>query len=209
VEWDGLDGGANDVQHYYISKTEDGFAIGEPIVFGAGTDEYDDYGVAYGHLYSYQITAKDGENYSSVCGPIIVDLTNIPEDISGVGVTAGSPMTGDIAARIGAPGTFEEFAETGFGASGALKRSNVISCKPNPVTGTATFEITPPTPTRAKLDVYDLSGRRINTLLDGEVSGKETVAWEANVINGIYLYRLTLDNQTLTGKFIVSKGSGR
>jgi hypothetical protein len=199
---DGLDGGANDVQHYYISKLEDGFAMGEPITLDAGTEEHDDYGVAYGHIYTYNIVAKDSENYSAVCGPIVVDLTDIPGDSSII--SAGTPMTPDIAARPGAPGAFEKFAETGFGASGAEKRSKVITCKPNPVMGTATFTINLAAGGPARLDVYDISGRRVATVLDRAVSaGGDSVTWTPTVTAGIYVYVLEARGQQYLGKVAV------
>jgi hypothetical protein len=113
-------------------------------------------------------------------------------------------MTPDIAARPGAPGAFEKFAETGFGASGAEKRSKVITCKPNPVMGTATFTINLAAGGPARLDVYDISGRRVATVLDRAVSaGGDSVTWTPTVTAGIYVYVLEARGQQYLGKVAV------
>jgi hypothetical protein len=201
----GYDSGANDVENYYVYKAIDGGWLGEPIaVLDPGTDYFDDSGVDYGHLYEYEITAKDSENYSEPC-PITVDLTG---DTGDGRVIAGTslPFGADVGHNpYAAPNTSAPAFESGWGASGN-KVSRVITCKPNPVTGTATFTITLPAAAAVRLDVYDIAGRCVDTVLERTVSaGGEAVTWTPAVPNGIYIYRLETPTRTYCGRVAVAR----
>ncbi|HUV87795.1 MAG TPA: T9SS type A sorting domain-containing protein, partial [bacterium] len=77
---------------------------------------------------------------------------------------------------------------------------------PNPVTGTATFTITPPQPTRVKLEIFDLAGRKVDTVFDDYVTtAGATAAWTANVTPGLYLYALETESGKHIGKVVVSR----
>ena len=205
----GLDAGANDVQYYDIWREVDGNAPCLPhAVLEAGTSEFDDLDVEYGHFYDYTIFAKDGENSSEGCGPIYIDMNSHP-GFDGDG--------GSLASAPGGPSALEPyydpsggslaapFAVTGRGA-GRTKAARVITCKPNPVTGTATFTITLPTACPVKLDVYDLSGRRVDTVLDKTArAGGEAVLWQPRVPTGVYIYRLETPGRQYSGKVVVAR----
>jgi hypothetical protein len=167
--------------------------------------EYVDWDVSYGNIYYYTIYALDGEpNYSEGAGPVIADLTQIP---GGDSVLAGawSPTGRDAVYNPYAGGASAPTVEAGWGAS-RTKTSRVITCKPNPVTGTATFTITLPKPSRVTLNVYDLAGRKVDTVLDGPVpAGGEAVTWTPAVPNGIYLYRLETPARTYAGRVAVAR----
>jgi hypothetical protein len=55
------------------------------------------------------------------------------------------------------------------------------------------------------LDVFDVAGRRMATLVDRiEDAGSRSVTWKASdAPSGIYLYRFTAGAQSLTGRMIV------
>ena len=63
-----------------------------------------------------------------------------------------------------------------------------------------------------KLDIFDLLGRRLRTLVDGEKRpGTHRVSWDGMdhkgdaVSTGVYLYRLEADNYQQTNKMILLK----
>jgi hypothetical protein len=142
----------------------------------------------------------DSENSSTTCGPLVVDLTNVgdPTGFDYIAAPFGTDFgPGSIASPTG---------EVGFGASGAEKRSKVITCKPNPVTGTATFTINLATGGPANLDVYDVSGRKVATVLDRNVTaGGDSVTWRPTVAAGIYVYVLEADGRHYVGKVAVAR----
>lgn len=84
--------------------------------------------------------------------------------------------------------------------------------RPNPTSGDATVGFTLPQATHVSLAVYDLNGRRLRTLFDGEqVAGPHRVAWDAKdaegglVANGVYFVRLTTREFTDVRKVTIAK----
>jgi hypothetical protein len=77
---------------------------------------------------------------------------------------------------------------------------------PNPVTFNASLGFSVPTTGRIELAVYDVSGRMIETLLDGSVeAGEHSVSWTPGVAiaNGVYFIRLSAESGTLTRQAMV------
>ena len=206
----GLDAGANDVETYVITKCVSG-GYPELIYFypyTAGNDvEYWDYDVSYGKIYYYTLYAWDGENPSEEVGPLVANLAHppppggdslafLPPGISGGGAYA--PYGGDAFAAAG-------LVDSAWGAS-RTKPAKVVTCKPNPVTGTATFTITLPTSTQVRLDVYDLCGRKVDTVLAKRLeAGGESVVWQPRVANGVYIYKLETPSKQYGGKVVVAR----
>ena len=71
---------------------------------------------------------------------------------------------------------------------------------PNPFNPATTIGFELPMPTEVRLDVYDMTGRQLSTLVNGVYpSGYHTVHWNAiSLPTGIYVYRLTTDGKTIT-----------
>ncbi len=77
---------------------------------------------------------------------------------------------------------------------------------PNPFNPSTTIDFTTNVATRARLEIYDLLGRQVRTLLDGPVdAGATSVVWDGHdgadrpVASGVYFYRLSAgeaDSQT-------------
>jgi hypothetical protein len=202
---DNSDGGANDVETYEIDKNAQ-------IIYYYPQNpdnevDYWDYEVSYGNIYYYTIYARDSENASEGVGPLVANLVDVPDGREPVALAPESPFVSN---RFGNPfdgggSAATPFAETGWGAS-RTKPASVITCKPNPVTGTATFTITLPAACPVKLDVYDLSGRKVDTVLNKAVKeGGETVLWEPSVPTGVYIYRLETPHRQYSGKVVVAK----
>ena len=77
---------------------------------------------------------------------------------------------------------------------------------PNPVSSYAQFAIRMPTDGDARLDIYDVNGRRVDNVLDGSLTaGDHTVPWQpdAGLRAGTYFYRLVRNDGAVTGKFVV------
>ncbi len=82
--------------------------------------------------------------------------------------------------------------------------------QPNPFKGTTTiaFELARPASTR--LTIYDVAGRAVRTLVDGErLAGRHEVLWDGRgsrdrrVPDGVYFYRLEASGKTETRRMLV------
>lgn len=76
--------------------------------------------------------------------------------------------------------------------------------------GEVLFEFYIPETDRVKIDIFDLTGRRVKRLLDRKMSaGTHQVSWneiisnEKYYINGIYFYQFNYKNQIIKGKFLL------
>lgn len=71
---------------------------------------------------------------------------------------------------------------------------------PNPFNPSTTIGYELPASTDVRLDVYDMTGRQLSTLVNGVYpSGYHTVQWDATGLpTGIYVYRLTTGGKTIT-----------
>jgi len=84
-----------------------------------------------------------------------------------------------------------------------------VTTAPNPCVSNTSFQFELPIGANYRIDIYDVSGRRIQTL-DGIASGaNESVRWnlkdntETHVSSGIYCYRFESKVTNQTGKIIV------
>ena len=78
---------------------------------------------------------------------------------------------------------------------------------PSPARDRVYIEVELPSDGRANLTVYDLAGRRVAILVDGELTaGRHEIAWDcADVSPGIYLYRLSTEDRTLTKRLVITR----
>jgi hypothetical protein len=78
---------------------------------------------------------------------------------------------------------------------------------PNPFNPTTNIRFTVPTASQTTLKVYDMNGRLVTTLVNGLVdAGTHQVAWNASDMpSGMYIYRLTVGDQTASGKMMFVK----
>jgi len=81
---------------------------------------------------------------------------------------------------------------------------------PNPFRGTTTIEYTLPKDAHVTLEVYDILGRRVVTLVDQrKSSGLHTMQWDGTggagrpLASGIYFGRIVVDGQTATRKMTI------
>jgi beta-lactamase superfamily II metal-dependent hydrolase len=91
------------------------------------------------------------------------------------------------------------------GGAGAV----AFSAGPNPAATFATLTFALPSPTQARLDVYDVSGRRVATPFDGAVgAGTQSVRWDlagpsGRVSPGVYFVRLVTGGRTWMTRLLV------
>jgi len=83
---------------------------------------------------------------------------------------------------------------------------------PNPFNPTTTISFDLPEAATVRLEVYDMMGRRIATLVDSQVAaGRHTAQWNARtdsgsiVASGIYIYRLQAGSFEATGRMVLTK----
>ncbi|NNE07505.1 MAG: S8 family serine peptidase [Gemmatimonadetes bacterium] len=95
-------------------------------------------------------------------------------------------------------------------ASGVPGRLALHGNRPNPFNPTTAIAFSVPGDARVTLDVYDLAGRRVKTLVDRSLSaGSHTMHWtgidDANrpVASGIYFYRLRSGAEEAVGRMIL------
>ncbi|MEW5795749.1 MAG: M6 family metalloprotease domain-containing protein [Candidatus Zixiibacteriota bacterium] len=83
---------------------------------------------------------------------------------------------------------------------------------PNPFNPSTVIEFELPRTGDARLDVYNLLGQHVRTLVDGPTTaGTSTASWDGTdnsgerVASGIYFYRLVTDGESLTRKMMLLK----
>lgn len=83
-----------------------------------------------------------------------------------------------------------------------------IEAYPNPNEGITSISFETATDGMAVVEVFDMTGRRVDELYSGFVKGELTYRLEMNrsdLPNGVYLFRLTKADEVMMGKFIISK----
>jgi hypothetical protein len=110
--------------------------------------------------------------------------------------------------------TFQEPSTDVAGAEAtAPARMTLAQNIPNPFNPLTSISFSVPAPGRnVTLKVFDVSGRRVRTLLENaQVSGTRVVEWDGtdsrghSVATGIYFYRLETEKESLTRKMILIK----
>ncbi len=83
------------------------------------------------------------------------------------------------------------------------ERWGLRSIHPNPTAGESEFLYSLASPSQVRLSVYDVSGRKMATLVDGsKVSGVHTARWKAPA-TGIFFCRLETEKSTFTRRLVV------
>lgn len=82
-----------------------------------------------------------------------------------------------------------------------------INAYPNPFNATATIEYGLNKEGRVRIDIYDLLGRKVETLIDKEMpAGQHKVVWDASgYSSGVYFYRIEAGEYIETRKMVYLK----
>jgi flagellar hook assembly protein FlgD len=78
---------------------------------------------------------------------------------------------------------------------------------PNPFNASTTIKYSLPEEAEVTIEIYDILGRRIETLIAGkQPAGSHSVVWEAkNVPSGVYFYRIEAGEYSQTQKCVLLK----
>lgn len=173
---------------------------------------------------------------SGAVTPIALDASADPRDVdildaAGLAYVTGGTVTGfsgliyviDLQAAavidsFDGPGTNANViavqAQMHGGVSTAPLPAATIALRayPNPFNPQVTIELRAPTATTGTLAVYDLAGRRLQTLMTGELeSGLRTFQWNGRdqagqpLPSGVYLARLQTDGGSVTQKLVLTR----
>ncbi len=87
------------------------------------------------------------------------------------------------------------------------EKTLLMSASPNPFNSAVNIDFQIPADGEVKLDIFDITGRKVASLIDGEVtSGSQTIRWEpADSPTGVYLVRLNAGDETTTRKVLFAK----
>lgn len=82
-----------------------------------------------------------------------------------------------------------------------------LSCYPNPFNPSTTIEYSLPKESKVKLEIYDILGRKVITLVNKtQIAGTHYLTFNAsNLSSGIYFYRIDAGKYTLVRKMILLK----
>jgi hypothetical protein len=170
-------------------------------MFGNGVSEGDMYHVVprqaplghywlYAEVYNTQYSAIDSMAFTVTGNGELVDVS----------LPLGEWET--LLARIGDWDFLGTAAETGLPTQFALSHNH-----PNPFNASTAIEYQLPEASEVKLEVYNLIGEKVATLVDSkQEAGYRSVVWEASeVSSGLYFYRLTAGDFTETKRMMLVK----
>jgi len=83
-----------------------------------------------------------------------------------------------------------------------------IEAFPNPNDGITTLTFQTATDGEATVEIYDMSGRKVDQIFSGMVDSRREYRAELSrpdLPDGIYIYRMTKSDETMIGKFIIAK----
>jgi hypothetical protein len=84
----------------------------------------------------------------------------------------------------------------------------IVKHYPNPFNESLQFEFASPTQSNARIEIYDVTGRLVKIIFDNRIEGGvyyKTEFRPDNELEGIYFYRMMLDNKEFYGKAIYKK----
>jgi gingipain R len=137
-----------------------------------------------------------GSGYTDASGSVTISVPSIP---------TGDAVTLTVTAHNLYP-LQESVPVSGSGiASSSSGLTDGLALNVNtPVTGSAAVSFTVPSAGNARLSVFDMSGRVVATLVNGEMTaGQHTVNWNADTAGGIYFLRLDVPGQSIVKNCVV------
>jgi hypothetical protein len=91
-----------------------------------------------------------------------------------------------------------------------LNKLQLMPCRPNPSSGAVNISYVLPRSGQVLLNVYDICGRKVNTLAQGQKqSGAYNLTWKGNdsqgrkVSAGVYFYQLNYEGTSLTRRLVL------
>jgi flagellar hook assembly protein FlgD len=89
----------------------------------------------------------------------------------------------------------------------------LVSNFPNPFNPTTTIEFTLPERTTIRVEVFDILGRKVSTLISNQElnAGQQRLVWNGKsdggvqMVSGTYIYRISSDKYTISNKMMLLK----
>ncbi len=96
---------------------------------------------------------------------------------------------------------------------GKVKGFGLVSNYPNPFNPSTNIHFTVPEQQKITVAVYDLLGRKVATILNGEelTAGEKNILWDGTddngnkLTSGVYIYKISSDKITVTNKMMLLK----
>jgi hypothetical protein len=137
---------------------------------------------------------------------IIVDYLDSPPTTMSIGPTSKRARVADLHDRIqelmGRPPDREVLDQPPI-----VEDTRLSKAYPNPFNSTINIELALPANGRVRIDVFNVLGRRVETLLDKPMNaGTHVLRWNANsTASGVYFYRLSFDDHIESHKILLLK----
>ncbi|MCP4231324.1 MAG: T9SS type A sorting domain-containing protein [bacterium] len=85
-----------------------------------------------------------------------------------------------------------------------VKAFELMQNRPNPATGITTFAFALPEAAKTTLSIYDIKGRKVDTVIEGNLAaGQHSIDYACALPGGIYLYRLEAGGESAVKKMVV------
>jgi hypothetical protein len=89
-------------------------------------------------------------------------------------------------------------------APAVVKAFELMQNRPNPANGTTTFAFALPEAANAELSIYDIKGRKVDTVIESNLpAGEHSVDYACALPSGIYMYRLDAGGESAVKKMVV------
>jgi hypothetical protein len=179
----------------------------DPFLAGRYEAENTAYSVFASFPYVYIADSYQGLqviNISNPSAPWLIDSFDTPSSPLGVFVSSEYIYVADSSSLV-----ILTFTPTAIGDdSNCLPTTPTLAPNyPNPFNARTTISFSLPAPSRARLDVFDITGRSVGIIAEGEcAAGEHRVVWDAGELpSGIYFYRLRAGEFAQTRKMTLIK----
>ena len=98
--------------------------------------------------------------------------------------------------------------EEGQQPPAAIEAQSSLTSYPNPTSGPSQVVFSSATTGRTLVEVYDMNGRNVATLFNQVANANQEYRLDFNgnnLPNGVYIYRMTTNNETIIDKFMIAK----
>lgn len=137
-----------------------------------------------------------GSGYTDASGAVTINVASVPTS-DNVTLTVTAHNLYPLQESLPAGGSGVEGSNGGIGSGVALHVNS-------PVTGTAAVSFSVPTAGHAGLRVFDMTGRVVDTLIDGEITaGQHSIDWNTDTAGGIYFIRLDVPGTSIVRNCVV------
>jgi hypothetical protein len=191
-----LAGGADDVWIFQIAQT---LGVGNGAIITLS-------GAAQAKNIFWQVAGQTTLGTTSDFKGTILDMTAI---VIQTGATVNGSALAQTAVTLDAV-AITTGIEQPIGGVLALDKLQLMPCRPNPASGSVNISYVLPRSGQVSLNVYDICGRKVNTLAQGQKqSGAYNISWRGDnsqgrkLSAGVYFYQLNYEGTSLTRRLVL------